>query len=147
VLEQFWSRRMKMVLITALATSQKSSMSIKRSIFNYWKRNVGSHTGFNLNHFHVYLNPTVMPMIVYTDHNPNMLINKMKDKNQRLLRWSLNLQQYNVDIRHIKGKENIFADALSRVWLWTLTILCSLTVFECCKCRNVWWLSFYHVAF
>jgi len=61
-----------------------------------------------LNHFDVFLNPTVMPIVVYTDH---MIINKMKDKNSRLLRWSLNLQQYS----HIKGKENVFADALSRV--------------------------------
>jgi len=67
-----------------------------------------------LNHFDVYLNPTVMLIVVYTDHNPIVFINKMKDKNSRLLRWSLNLQQYSVDIRHIKGKENVFADALSR---------------------------------
>ena len=68
-----------------------------------------------LNHFDVYLNPTAMPIIVYTDHNPIVFINKMKDKNQRLLHWSLNLQQYNVDICHIRGKENVIADALSRV--------------------------------
>ena len=68
-----------------------------------------------LNHFDVYLNPTVMPIIVYTDHNPIVFINKMKEKNQRLLRWSLTLQQYNVDIRHIRGRENVMADALSRI--------------------------------
>lgn len=70
-----------------------------------------------LNHFDVYLNPTVMPILVYTDHNPVVFINKMKEKNQRLLRWSLTLQQYNVDIRHIRGKDNVMADALSRVQL------------------------------
>ena len=68
-----------------------------------------------LNHFEVYLNPTVMPIVVYTDHNPIVFINKMKDKNSRLLCWSLNLQQYSVDIRHVKGKEYVFADALSRI--------------------------------
>ena len=68
-----------------------------------------------LNHFDVYLNPTVMPIMVYTDHNPIVFINKMKDKNQQLLRCNLKLQQYNVDIRHIRGKENVIADALSRV--------------------------------
>ena len=68
-----------------------------------------------LKHFDVYLNTTVEPVMVYTDHNPIVFINKMRDKNQRLLRWSLTLQQYNIQISHIKGKENIIADALSRV--------------------------------
>jgi len=68
-----------------------------------------------LNHFDVYLNPTVMLIIVYTDHNPIVFINKMKDKNNCLLRLSLILQQYNMDIKHITGKENVFVDALSRV--------------------------------
>ena len=66
-----------------------------------------------LNYFDVYLNPTVMPMLVYTDHNPIVFINKMKDKNQCLLHWSLSLLQYNVEIHHIRGKENVIADALS----------------------------------
>lgn len=34
--------------------------------------------------------------------------------NQRLMRWSLFLQAYDLDIRHIKGTENVIADALSR---------------------------------
>jgi hypothetical protein len=38
----------------------------------------------------------------------------MKNKNQRLIRWSLALQEYNLNIKHIAGKENIVADALSR---------------------------------
>ena len=39
----------------------------------------------------------------------------MKNKNQRLVRWSLTLQEYNLDIRHIKDKDNVMADALSRI--------------------------------
>ena len=39
-----------------------------------------------LKHFDVYLNTTVEPVMVYTDHNPIVFINKMRDKNQRLLR-------------------------------------------------------------
>lgn len=31
------------------------------------------------------------------------------------MRWSLILQEYNLDIRHQKGSENVVADALSRV--------------------------------
>ena len=67
-----------------------------------------------LKHFDVYLNTTAEPVLVYTDHNPIVFINKMKGENQRLLQWSLISQQYKVQINHIKGRENIIADALSR---------------------------------
>ena len=107
-----------------------------------------------------YLNTTVVPVLVYTNHNLIVFINKMKDKNRCLLCWSLTLQvQYPdqplemgdtdtlvydyclsrlllavkiaryrlltkeisrligsylpIPISHIKGKENIIADALS----------------------------------
>ena len=68
-----------------------------------------------LQHFEVYVGSSSEPVVVYTDHNPLTFINRMKNKNQRLLRWSLFLQEFNLDIRHIKGKDNIIPDALSRV--------------------------------
>ena len=68
-----------------------------------------------LKHFDVYLNMTAGPVLVYTDHDPFVFINKMKEKNQCLLWWSLILQQYNIQISHIKGRESVIADALSRV--------------------------------
>ena len=67
-----------------------------------------------LQHFDVYLGTTVAPVEVFTDHNPLVFIEKMKNKNQRLLRWSLAFQEYNLRICHIKGRDNIMADALSR---------------------------------
>ncbi|XP_065894244.1 uncharacterized protein [Dysidea avara] len=67
-----------------------------------------------LQHFDVYLGTTIAPVEVYTDHNPLVFIEKMKNKNQRLLRWSLAFQEYNLKIRHIKGRDNVIADALSR---------------------------------
>ena len=67
-----------------------------------------------LQHFDVYLNTTKYPIVVHTDHNP-LVFNKMKNHNQWLLRWGLLLQEYNMDIHQIKGKENVLADALSRV--------------------------------
>ncbi|CAC5410429.1 Retrovirus-related Pol polyprotein from transposon 17.6 [Mytilus coruscus] len=69
-----------------------------------------------LQHFDVYLNPTVHPILVYTDHNPLTFIHKMRNKNQRLTRWSLLLQEYDVIVKQIKGKNNVIADALSRTY-------------------------------
>ena len=66
-------------------------------------------------HFEVYLTSSSLPIVVYSDHNPLTFINKMKNNNQRLMRGSLMLQQYNIDMKHIKGKGNIIIDALSLV--------------------------------
>jgi hypothetical protein len=68
-----------------------------------------------LQHFDVYLNVNVHPILVFTDHNPLTFLHKMSNKNQRLTRWSLLLQGYGIVIQHIKGKDNVIADALSRV--------------------------------
>ena len=65
--------------------------------------------------FEVYLTSSTSPVVVFSDHNALSLLHKLNNKNQRLLRWSLLLQEFNLDIRHIKGKDNIIPDALSRV--------------------------------
>ena len=67
-----------------------------------------------LEHFDVYLGSTPFKIKVYTDHNPLTFLKTMKNKNQRLVRWSLALQEYNLEIQHIPGSENVIADALSR---------------------------------
>ncbi|KAI8496819.1 hypothetical protein Bbelb_254740 [Branchiostoma belcheri] len=51
---------------------------------------------------------------VVTDHHPLKWLNEMKDKNQRLTRWSLCLQPYRFVVTHRAGKANANADALSR---------------------------------
>ena len=68
-----------------------------------------------LQHFELYLPSSVASIVVFSDHNPLSFIHKMKNKNQRLLRRSLMLQEYKLDIRHTKGKDNVIPDALSRV--------------------------------
>ena len=68
-----------------------------------------------LEHFDVYLVMTVHPVLVFTDHNPLTFTHQIKNKNRRLVMWSLTLQEYNLDIRHIRGKDNVVADALSRI--------------------------------
>ena len=65
--------------------------------------------------FEVYLTSSTSPIVVFSDHNPISFLHKLKNKNQRLLRWSLLLQEFNLDIRHIKGKDNTIPDAVSRV--------------------------------
>jgi len=67
-----------------------------------------------LQHFEVYLGSSAVPITVYTDHNPLIFLSNMSSSNQRLLRWALKLQDYNVQIQHIKGSDNVVADALSR---------------------------------
>lgn len=52
--------------------------------------------------------------VIYSDHNPLKFVNTLKTKNARLARWALILQGKDIEIRHISGKENIVADALSR---------------------------------
>jgi hypothetical protein len=54
------------------------------------------------------------PVLVYTDHNPLQYLNKMANHNRKLLRWLLELQQYNLMIKYKPGKLNILPDLLSR---------------------------------
>lgn len=67
----------------------------------------------SLQHFEVYVTGGA-PLVVYTDHNPLTFLQSLRCPNQRLVRWALFLQAYDLDIRHIRGTENIMADALSR---------------------------------
>ena len=68
-----------------------------------------------LKHFDVYVGGSSTPVVVYTDHNPLTFLNSLQCPNQRLIRWSLFLQSYCLDIRYVKGTDNVVADALSRV--------------------------------
>jgi len=68
----------------------------------------------SLQHFDVYVGSTVPPVKVFTNHNPLVFINKMRNCNQHFVHWSLSLQEYNLEIEHIKGRDNIITDALSQ---------------------------------
>ena len=61
-----------------------------------------------LQHFEVYITSSSLPIKVLSDHNPLIFLHKLKDKNQQLLRWSLMLQEYGLDITHIKGKDKLY---------------------------------------
>jgi hypothetical protein len=51
---------------------------------------------------------------VFTDHNPLVALSNMKDHNRKILRWILEIQEYRLDVTYKPGKENNFADVLSR---------------------------------
>ncbi len=71
-----------------------------------------------LNNFEVYIGGSSRPVTVYTDHNPLTFIHQMLNSNQRLMRWALFVQAFNLEIKHVAGKNNVLADALSRVVTW-----------------------------
>ena len=68
---------------------------------------------FALNKFAKYL--MLNTFIIETDHKPLLFLKKGKANNNRLLRWSLALQEYNFTIRAISGDTNHHADVLSRL--------------------------------
>ncbi len=54
-----------------------------------------------------------MPIEVFSDHNPLTFLHSLQSPSQRLMRWILFLQPYNLIVRHIKGSDNVVSDALS----------------------------------
>ncbi len=55
-----------------------------------------------IQHFEVYVGSSTFPVIVSTDHNPLTFISRMRNQNQRLMRWFLIFQDYNLEIRYKK---------------------------------------------
>ena len=62
--------------------------------------------------FRVYL--MGRPFIIQTDHRALQWLDRLKDSNPRLARWSLALQPYQFTVEHRAGHLNGNADALSR---------------------------------
>lgn len=53
--------------------------------------------------------------VVFSDHKPLIYLYALKEPSSRLTRIRLDLEEYNFVIEHIKGKDNVVADALSRI--------------------------------
>jgi hypothetical protein len=64
--------------------------------------------------FHTYLYGR--RLFVVTDHAALTYLKQMRDNNAKLMRWSLQLQEYDMEVIHKKGKLHADADALSRLF-------------------------------
>lgn len=51
---------------------------------------------------------------IVTDHKPLIWLMNFKEPNSKIIRWRLQLMEYNFEIIHKKGSQNVIADALSR---------------------------------
>ncbi|UYV73872.1 hypothetical protein LAZ67_11001220, partial [Cordylochernes scorpioides] len=51
---------------------------------------------------------------IYCDHKPLQYLKSLENKNRRLMKWALMLQDRELTFFHVKGKENAIADWLSR---------------------------------
>ena len=54
---------------------------------------------------------------VHTDHKPLTYMQAKKMTNKRIMRWCMSLQEHRFRLVSIKGKENVAANAMSRL-LW-----------------------------
>lgn len=68
---------------------------------------------FAINHFRPYL--FGRKFLLKTDHKPLVHMWSMKDPNSKVVRMRLELNEYDFDIVYIPGKDNVEADALSRI--------------------------------
>ena len=55
------------------------------------------------------------PITVYSDHNPLQYIKDSATKSAKLLRWSLALAEFDLEVKYTAGRTNTFADMLSRL--------------------------------
>lgn len=67
---------------------------------------------WGLNYFKTYINNRFFE--VFTDCKALQWLLQLKSPNSRLIRWKFELAGYDFKINHIKGKDNVVADCLSR---------------------------------
>lgn len=67
----------------------------------------------SMHHFRTYL--MGRKFTVETDHRALLWMDRLKDSNSRLTRWSLSLQPFDFTVEHRKGPNNANADGLSRM--------------------------------
>lgn len=68
---------------------------------------------WSINHFKHYIFGKTFE--IQSDHKPLVYLFSLKDPTSKLARLRLDLSEYNFTISHIPGKDNVVADALSRI--------------------------------
>ena len=68
---------------------------------------------FSVQNFRSYLYGT--KFTIRTDHRPLIWLFNMRNGNQKLMRWKIELSEYNFDIEYLPGRTNKIADYLSRI--------------------------------
>jgi len=53
-------------------------------------------------------------VLIFCNHNPLQYIRECAPKSAKLLRWSLALEEFDLEFRYKKGSHNVIADLLSR---------------------------------
>lgn len=74
---------------------------------------------------------------VLTDHFSLLWLHKLKDPTGRLGRWAVRLQQFDFDLIHRKGQENIVPDSLSRAPVELSTVEIDISDPDPWYCRMV----------
>lgn len=78
---------------------------------------------FNIEHFRQFVDGT--KFTVYCDAASLKWINNFKDPHGRIARWLLRIQQFDFEVIHKKGKDNVVPDALSRCCIVNLPLTLS----------------------
>lgn len=68
---------------------------------------------WSINYFRPYLYGK--KFLVKSDHKPLVYLFAMKNPSSKLTRMRLDLEEYDFEVEYIKGKDNVGADALSRI--------------------------------
>ena len=106
VLSQFWGDEEKVIAFASrtLQPAERNYSTTEQELLAIiWA----------VKRFRPYLYGTVFKLI--TDHKPLTHLNSSTSTSSRLYRWKLALSEYTFDIAYKKGKENVNADALSRI--------------------------------
>ena len=91
----------------------------ERNYSTYEKELLAIHDAFM--NWRYYLDGNVCTLM--TDHNPLVHLFKQEQLNSRQTRWLNDLWNQKIEIKYVKGKENVVSDALSRLNINLITTI------------------------